>query len=111
VKSGGENSGGGPPPLAEKYLVIFLVNQWLNFEAENSTNAPLRCRGFSAMIELQEAETRALVGHLAKQVAEKYGLSVCSMMCAGGREIGAQWGDNDTSSGFYEMKNGLLCLL
>ena len=112
MKSDGENSGGGLPPLAERCLLIFAVNQRLNFEAENSTNAPLCCRGFSAMIELQEAETRALAGHWAKHVAEKYRLSVRSMMCAGGcDETGAQWEGNDTPRGFYEMKNGLLCLL
>ena len=66
MKSDGESSGGGLPPLAERCLLIFAVNQRLNFEAENSTNAPLCCRGFSAMIELQEAETRALVGRLVK---------------------------------------------
>jgi len=57
VKGVGENSGGGPPPFAKRNLGISMVNQWLNFEAKNSTNAPLCFVGFSAMIELQETET------------------------------------------------------
>ncbi len=61
-KTVGENSGGGPPPFAESYLGISMVNHWLNFEAEKLTIGSLPRDRFSAMIEPQETETSALVG-------------------------------------------------